>query len=215
MTELLAHIQPRAAQKWQLPAAYGNGYLKRGIDLVIATISLVLFLPVLIYAAVLVKRSSPGSILYRQERIGRNGHPFYIYKFRSMIPDAEKDGPMLSSPEDPRITPWGRVMRKFRIDELPQLWNVIRGDMSLVGPRPERAFYIRQITVNYPEYVHLLDIRPGLTGWGMVRFGYAENIREMVTRMEFDLAYVRNASLREDLRILWHTFRIILLGTGK
>jgi lipopolysaccharide/colanic/teichoic acid biosynthesis glycosyltransferase len=132
-----------------------------------------------------------------------------------MKADAEASGPQLSSPFDPRITRWGRIMRKFRIDELPQLWNVLRGDMSLVGPRPERDFFIRQILPKHPGYAHLLDVKPGLTGWGMVRFGYAENIEQMAERMHHDLDYIRKASPWEDMRIMGQTFRIILLGTGK
>ncbi|MCU0381375.1 MAG: sugar transferase [Chitinophagaceae bacterium] len=196
-------------------SAYANGYLKRAMDVLIATVSLVLFTPLMAYAALRVRLSSHGPVIYRQERIGRGGKPFTILKFRSMWADAEREGPQLSSPTDPRITPWGRTMRKFRIDELPQLWNVLRGDMSLVGPRPERAFFIGQILPQHPAYSHLLDVRPGLTGRGMVRFGYAENIRQMSERMHHDIHYVRNASFWQDILIMWQTFRIILLGTGK
>jgi lipopolysaccharide/colanic/teichoic acid biosynthesis glycosyltransferase len=196
-------------------SAYANGYLKRAMDLLIAAVSLLLFAPLMAYAALRVRFSSRGPVIYKQERIGRGGKPFTIFKFRSMRADAEREGPQLSSPTDPRITSWGRTMRKFRIDELPQLWNVLKGDMSLVGPRPERAFFIGQILPQHPVYSHLLDVRPGLTGRGMVRFGYAENTRQMSERMHHDIEYVRIASFWQDILIMWQTFRIILLGTGK
>jgi lipopolysaccharide/colanic/teichoic acid biosynthesis glycosyltransferase len=195
--------------------AYANGYLKRGLDFLVSLLGLLLGSPLLIWVAIRVRWSSPGPVIYAQERIGRNGKPFTIYKFRSMRADAEKQGPQLSSPTDPRITPWGRTMRRYRIDELPQLWNVLKGEMSLVGPRPERAYFIRRILPAHPEYARLLDVKPGLTGKGMVEFGYAENTGEMARRMHHDLAYLREASLAEDLRIGWQTLRIILTGTGK
>ena len=218
MSESLAAYPPARAPRQpalQRTSAYANGYLKRSADILLAALGLLLGSPLFAWAAFRVRRSSPGPVIYRQERIGRHGKPFTIYKFRSMVADAEQQGPRLSSPTDPRITPWGRTMRRYRIDELPQLWNVLRGDMSLVGPRPERAFYIDRILPAHPEYARLLDVRPGLTGKGMVEFGYAENTAEMARRMQHDLAYLREASLAEDLRIGWQTGRIILTGTGK
>jgi lipopolysaccharide/colanic/teichoic acid biosynthesis glycosyltransferase len=144
-----------------------------------------LLTPLLLYAALKVRLSSNGPILYKQERIGLNGKPFLIYKFRSMYIDAEKNGPTLSSDEDERRTPWGIIMRKMRIDELPQFFNVLFGDMSLVGPRPERKFYIDQIVMSAPHYVHVHRVRPGITSWGMVQFGYASNVEEMIKRMKW------------------------------
>ncbi|MFM2267345.1 MAG: hypothetical protein RL757_786 [Bacteroidota bacterium] len=190
--------------------------IKRSIDVLASFTGLLILSPLLIYIIFRVRWSSNGPIFYFQERIGLNGKPFNIIKFRSMFTDAEENGvPQLSRTGDDRVTPWGAVMRKYRLDELPQFWNVLKGEMSLVGPRPERQFYIEQIEKRAPLYRHLLKVRPGITSWGMVKYGYASSVDEMVQRLKFDVLYIENMSLSLDFKILFYTILVIVQGRGK
>ena len=189
--------------------------LKRVIDISVALFAFTVLSPVYIILAILVKATSKGPIIYSHERIGLHGDPFYIHKFRSMYMDAEKNGPALSSKNDPRITPLGKFLRKSRLDELPQFYNVLIGEMSIVGPRPERQFFIEQITVTAPHYKHLHKVRPGITSWGQVKYGYAENVPQMIERLKYDVIYIENMSLAVDLKIMIYTILIVFQGRGK
>lgn len=189
--------------------------LKRATDIVFSAIAIFLLSPLYLFLIIGVKTTSKGPIFYTQERVGLLGKPFKIIKFRSMIVNAEQGTPMLSSKSDSRITTFGKFMRKSRLDEIPQFFNVLKGDMSLVGPRPERQYYIDQIIKVAPYYKLLLTIKPGMTSWGQVKFGYAENIDEMVERLKWDILYLDNMSLQMDFKILIYTVLIVLKGSGK
>ncbi len=189
--------------------------VKRLFDVVVSLFVLIAFSWVYLLLAIAVKLSSKGPVFYSHERIGWHGKPFYIHKFRSMYQDAEKAGPALSSKHDPRITPLGLFLRKVRLDEFPQFYNVLIGDMSIVGPRPERQFFIDQIVLKAPHYKHLHKVRPGITSWGQVKYGYAENVDEMIARLKYDIIYIENMSFGVDLKILIYTCLIVLQGRGK
>ena len=188
--------------------------IKLSLDKLVSLILLVFLLPVYLYLMLRIKRDSEGAVFIKQERIGFLGKPFLMYKFRTMYKDAEKDGPSLSCENDERVTKFGQTMRKYRLDELPQFWNVLKGDMSIVGPRPERKYYINQIVKQAPYYYLLHNVRPGITSLGMVKFGYARNIDEMIERMKYDILYYENISLILDIKIIIYSFRTILTGKG-
>ncbi len=188
---------------------------KRMLDLVLALCFILLFMPFYLLLALLTFASSRGPVIYRQERLGQHNRRFTMYKFRSMEPDAERSGPLLAVPDDPRITKWGRFMRKYKLDETPQFFNVLLGSMSVVGPRPEREFWKRRIEEHSPQINRLNQVKPGITSLGQVKFGYAGNVREMRKRLRYDLLYLDNRSFKLDLKIMFMTIPVVLKGEGK
>ncbi|MCU0430772.1 MAG: sugar transferase [Cytophagaceae bacterium] len=189
--------------------------MKRISDVIISALVMLLGMPFFLLIGLIIKLTSKGPVLYSQERIGKDGKPFMIFKFRSMRVDAEKNGPALTQEKDNRITGIGNFMRKTRIDEFPQFYNVFIGDMSLVGPRPERQFFIDQIVKLAPHYKHLHKVRPGITSLGQVKYGYAKNVEEMIARLKYDIVYIENMSFAMDLRILLYTVLVMVQGRGK
>lgn len=242
LSEILTIVENRQITIWGIPDLYdflsgmvktntiygsplikiSNGLMpgwqentKRLLDVSLSLIASFLFLPVFITLAIIIKATSKGRILYKQERIGRFGKPFNIYKLRSMVIDAENGTPALSSTDDGRITKIGKFLRKTHLDEIPQFFNVIIGDMSLVGPRPERKYFIDKIVKLAPHYTHLHKLRPGITSWGQVKYGYASSVDEMLERLPYDMMYLKNISLYIDFKILIYTLMVSFKGNGK
>ncbi len=242
LSDILTIIENRQVTIWGLPDLYdflsgtvkvttiyssplikiSNGLMpgwqensKRLIDVSFSMAATILFSPVFLILSIIIKSTSKGPIIYKQERIGRFGKPFKIYKLRSMFAGAENGTPELSNGDDPRITNIGRFMRKTHLDEIPQFINVIKGEMSLVGPRPERKYFIDQIVQKAPHYTHLHKLRPGITSWGQVKYGYASNVEEMLERLPFDMMYLKNISLYIDFKILIYTLMVSFKGNGK
>ncbi len=242
LSEILTVIENRQVTIWGIPDLYdflsgtvktntiygsplikiSNGLMsgwqentKRLLDVFLSLVASLILSPVFIVLAIIIKLTSKGPVFYKQERVGRFGKPFKIYKLRSMVADAENGTPALSSENDDRITKIGRFMRKTHLDEIPQFYNVIIGDMSLVGPRPERQYYIDQIVKKAPHYTHLHKLRPGITSWGQVRYGYASNVEEMLERLPYDMIYLKNISLYIDFKIIIYTLMVSIKGRGK
>ena len=217
---MLSKIQLRTIRGIPLVDVTDNNFspaeqnIKLFLDKVCSVVALLLLSPLFAYIAWRVKKDSPGPVFFRQERIGYLGQPFWMYKFRTMYVNAEENGPSLSSEDDLRVTPFGRIMRKYRLDELPQFWNVLKGDMSLVGPRPERKYFIDEIVKTAPYYYLLHNVRPGITSLGMVKYGYAASVDKRVERMEYDILYYENMSLTLDLTILIYTVKTVITGKG-
>ena len=217
---MLSKIQLRTIRGIPLVDVTDNNFspaeqnIKLFLDKVCSAVALLLLSPLFVYIAWRVKKDSPGPVFFRQERIGYLGQPFWMYKFRTMYVNAEENGPSLSSEDDLRVTPFGRIMRKYRLDELPQFWNVLKGDMSLVGPRPERKYFIERIVRKAPFYYLLHNVRPGITSLGMVKYGYAGSVDEMIERLEYDILYYENMSLILDITILIYTVKTVFTGKG-
>lgn len=191
-----------------------QSFIKMMMDYLVSLVILLIISPFLLFLSIIIKITVKGPVIYSQDRIGKNGKPFAIYKFRSMVYNAESGEPVLSATNEERVTRIGRFLRKYRIDEIPNFINVLKGEMSIVGPRPERKFFIDQIVKLVPEYTELQKVKPGITSWGQVKFGYASNVDEMIKRLEYDLYYMKNRSLMFDIKIFFYTIIIIFKGKG-
>jgi sugar transferase (PEP-CTERM system associated) len=190
-------------------------FFKRSTDVILSLAMLILFSPLILVTAILIKIDSTGPVLFSQERVGKNKNPYLLYKFRSMVQDAEKQtGPVWASDNDKRITRVGTIIRKWRIDELPQLWNVLKGDMSFVGPRPEREFFVKKLEDIIPYYGERFSVKPGITGWAQVCYRYGASVDDAVEKVNYDLFYIKNMSSFMDLMIILRTIKIVLFGKG-
>ncbi len=204
----LIDIMPELMPEWEKK-------LKRLMDIFVSLLILIVSSPILILTSIAIKLDSKGPILFKQERLGQNGKPFNVLKFRSMINDAEKyTGPVWSQKNDPRVTRMGKLLRKVRIDEIPQMINVLKGEMSLVGPRPERAFFVEKLSQEIPYYKRRLKVRPGVTGWAQIKHKYDESIEDVKIKLRYDLFYIENMSIRMDFKILLRTVFVVLFGKG-
>ncbi len=204
----LIDIMPQLMPEWEKR-------LKRFIDVLVSFIILTISLPVIVVSAIAIKLDSKGSVFFTQKRCGMNAEIFKMIKFRSMFQDAEKKtGPVWSSKDDPRITRVGKIIRKLRIDEIPQFLNVLKGEMSIVGPRPERPFFVEKLSEEIPYYKRRLKVRPGITGWAQVKHKYDENIEDVKVKLRYDLFYIENMSLRMDFKIIFRTIFVVLFGKG-
>jgi lipopolysaccharide/colanic/teichoic acid biosynthesis glycosyltransferase len=188
--------------------------IKTILDYIVTLLCLTLLIPIILILSLSIKLGGKGPVIYSQRRLGRNGKPFNIYKFRSMYFGNEEGIALISDRDDKRITPLGKFMRKYKFDEIPNFFNVLKGDMSIIGPRPEQQFFVDQIIQREPRYMYLRNIKPGITSWGQVQYGYASDVEKMIKRMEYDLFYLENRSFLFDLKIAWHTIALIVNGRG-
>jgi len=205
----LIEIVPEIMKPWEK-------VVKRLMDIVVSLLVLVVGLPLWILIAILIKIDSPGPVIYKQERVGKDGKIFTLYKFRSMFKDAEKmTGPVWATKDDPRVTRVGRILRKLHLDEIPQFINVLKGDMSLIGPRPERPVFVEKLSKEIPLYRRRLRVKPGITGWAQIKYKYDESIEDVKVKLKYDLFYIENMSLRMDLKIIAYTILHVLSGKGQ
>ena len=190
--------------------------LKRLEDIFSSMMLILTLSPIIFLTALIIKLDSKGPLIYAQERLGKRKKPYKVYKFRSMRTDAEKNtGPVWASKNDDRVTRVGHFIRKWRIDEIPQLWNVLKGDMSLVGPRPEREFFINQLEEQIPYYSERFSVKPGLTGWAQVCYGYGDSIEDAIEKLNYDLFYIKNISIVMDIVIIFRTVKTVIFGFGR
>ena len=191
-----------------------NEIARSAMHRIIALVGAILSLPIAIFTAIVIKLESRGPVLYKQERVGKNGRPFRLMKFRSMRTDAEKDGPVWAKTDDERMTRVGRIIRKIRVDEIPQFWNILRGDMNFVGPRPERPHFVAQLAQEIPYYEQRHLIAPGLTGWAQINYPYGASIEDAKQKLQYDLYYMKNQNVALDATIMFETIKTILFGKG-